>query len=137
MNFKNTFILIAGLAIASTGNIATSFAKTFNGKARSGKVTQLYRFSVYDQRDCGSLAYPKVQFKKPKNGTITVKKFTGRLKLKGRCNGKVAKGMAVYYKSRSGFRGNDKATVYFSYPVGADGSGYNNVNRVNFNINVK
>ena len=103
MIFKRVFIFATVLAIVIAGNIAHSFAKTYNAKVRSGKTTQIYRFSVFDQRDCGALAYPKTSFKTTSNGTITVKKFTGKLKLKGRCNGRIAKGMAVYYKSKNGF----------------------------------
>ena len=137
MNFKNIFILIAGLAIASTGNIATSFSKTYKSKVRSEKSTQIFNFSVFDPRDCGAMAYPKVEFKKPAHGTITVKRYRGKLNNKGHCNGKLAKGMAVYYKSDRGYRGADKAKVYFSFPRGVDGGGYNNVSSFNFNINVK
>lgn len=137
MIFKRLSLLTSVLAIAFAGNATFSFAKTYNAKVRSGKATQLYRFSVYDTRDCGSLAYPKTSFKTTSNGSMTVKKFTGRLKIKGHCNGKIAKGMAVYYKSRSGFRGRDKVTIYFSFPAGADGTGYNNVERIIYNINVK
>ncbi len=83
------------------------------------------------------MAYPKVEYKKPAHGTITIKKFRGKLPGKGHCKGKVAKGMAVYYKSKRGYRGADKAKVYFSFPRGVDGTGYTSVRVFNFNINVK
>lgn len=137
MNFKRLFVSSALALTLVAGTALSSFAKTYNSKVRSGKPTQIFNFSVFDPRDCGAMAYPKVEFKKPTHGTITIKRFRGKLTNKGHCNGKLAKGMAVYYKSDRGYRGVDKAKVYFSFPRGVDGSGYNNVHSYNFNINVK
>ncbi len=136
MNFKNTFILIAGLAIASTGNMATSFAKTFNVTVKSGKTQELVRFSLFNQSDCGPESYPKFKIYQPAHGTLTIKKFRGKLTVKGHCNGKLARGMAISYKSNSGYRGADAGKVNFSFPRDDDGD-QTIVNQVKFRLRVK
>jgi len=138
-NSKLALTFVAAAFIASV--VIPAAAQTINGNVRSGKEVRIYNFSAYDPNDCGALAYPKVSFKQPANGSLRIKKYVGKLigkKFKGSfCYGKTAKGLAVYYRSNRGFRGLDRARVSFSFPAFVDGSGYDNVKSLKFNITVK
>ncbi len=139
---SHRYLAFAATAIFFTAGLTiSSMAQTISGKVRSGTEVRIYNISLYDKRDCGALAYPKVRFNQPVNGTIRVKKYTGKLtskKFKGSyCYGKTAKGMAIYYRSKRGFRGLDRARINISFPAFADGSGFDNVKSLKFNITVK
>jgi len=136
MNFKKLFVLISVLAIALTGNIASSLAKTYNITVKSGRTHELVRFSVFNQSDCGAAAYPKFKIFQPAHGTLTVKKFRGKLTVKGHCRGKLAKGMSVSYKSKRGYRGADSGKVNFNFFRSDDGDQII-VNQVKFKLRVK
>jgi len=131
--FFSAILFAAAVAVSTT----SIFAKNYNVVVKSGKTQEMVRFSLFDQIDCGAAAYPKYKITQPPHGTITVKKFRGKLTVKGHCHGKLAKGMSISYRSKRGYRGADAGKVDFSFPRGADGSGYTMVNTVRFKLRVK
>lgn len=136
MNFKQLFISSALALTLVAGTTFASFAKTLNITVKSGRTQVLVRFSLFNQSDCGAAAYPKFKIFQPANGTLTVKKFRGKLTVNGHCNGKLARGMSVSYTSNRGYRGADAGKVNFRYFRSDDGDQII-VNQVKFRLRVK
>ncbi len=118
-----------GLAFCVTSN---AFAETFRSNARSGaKVTVLSHW-IYNNQ-CHSSNFAKVSFRQPANGTLSYVKKKVRVPKGKKCAGKLSNGVEVYYRSKPGFRGQDRGRAYFTF----DGGRNQSTNNARFVINVK
>ena len=105
-------LLVAPLAFAT--NVS---AKMYNVTVPSGKLSRIHNFYVYQTRTCYSAPFAKYSISQPKNGTISIKKVRAVVpKSAGKCAGKRLNMLAVFYKSKNGFRGKDAARIYFTHP---------------------
>lgn len=110
------------LATAFTGSLLiTSFSNIQHVSAeqvtvKSGQKTLIYQFGSYEA-NCASFQYAKFRNKKTKNGSLVSTR--GSFKIQdGRCRGKNLKSVNVYYTSKPGFKGKDKARLSFGVPKG-------------------
>ncbi len=130
------FAIFAGLCltILSTGQLS---AKTITGDVRAGKSTQIYSFVSYNAETCATSTIPKLGTVKVDNGKITSR--VGRVQFdSGRCKGKYFNALQIFYKSKSGFRGEDKASIILITNRYVGGFSHSRrSNKVIFKLNVK
>ena len=100
-------LLAAALALP----LATGAAHARGNAVAANKTTEVGFAWAIDARTCGNLAKPKITLGKPKHGQATAKWVTRRVVgasgAARKCNGRTAKGMAIYYTPGRGFRGQD------------------------------
>ena len=126
-------IILFLLAYAAGMNLSS--AETIKRDVRSGLTTHVYSFMVYDRIRCRSILPPKVGTVKADNGKITTRR--GSFKVKdGVCKGSIYKTLDVFYKSKTGFRGKDKASVVLLFPIYVDDTEVR-AKRLKLNLNVK
>ncbi|MCZ8260702.1 MAG: hypothetical protein O9333_11305 [Beijerinckiaceae bacterium] len=101
-------------AVAACIVTGTAFAETLAREARSGQLSPLLSFSIYNVDTCyaGGLAQARV-VTPPAHGKVEFRQ--GQSRVAGSCGTLVALSQQVFYTSRGGFRGADEMVIEFEY----------------------
>ncbi|POF34861.1 hypothetical protein CLV41_1011321 [Roseibium marinum] len=90
-------------------------ADTIRRSIPANKTSSVGAHATYNAQ-CMPSSIPKMKIaKQPENGTVSFKQVAFKLSEDaGRCAGRQVKGIAVYYKPKRGFRGQDEFKVRFT-----------------------
>ena len=123
-------ILTAAIAVSAPIAGQTQGFKS----AKSGRYQKIDAYYGWNN-DCSHKLIDVQIVQKPKNGSVEPRVVTERIRsdaaigTSGKCAGKRTKAVAVYYKSKSGYRGIDSFRVRMS--VGGQSKYFNYTVRVN------
>lgn len=92
-----------------------AFAEDVRREVRSGQRSPVLAFSIYSLDTCyaGPVAEARI-VAQPAHGRVEILRQKGRM-ASGNCGTLEVWGQQVYYASKSGFRGQDEATVEFTF----------------------
>lgn len=108
-----TALLLAASLLA--GAPAEAKTVSYSRSASSGKPQKIDVYSGWND-DCSFLTINVNVVKKPKSGAVTPRVEMSTIHAAqqgsaGKCLGKPTRGLAVYYRSKPGFKGRDSFTV--------------------------
>lgn len=115
--------------------IDAAMSATISKVVASGRATKLETYWIFSKENCRPGPKPKVEFKQPQNGTISVSWGTLGVIPKGLCKNVSVKGYFISYTPNRGYRGKDTGKVYFSFLK--YGTSVNVVDTLTINLTVK
>jgi hypothetical protein len=111
-------------------------AETVAVRAQAGKRNAIQSFGSYSIDQCTGAAVPEARIaKQPENGKLEVIEERRPIQA-GRCGTITANVLVIYYTPKSGFRGQDSASVDFTSQVFAESSRIRS-SRLSLDISVK
>lgn len=130
---------VAIIAVALWAALASAIpaaAEDFNTTAKAGRRTLVGQFATFNRRTCYAGPVPTWQIgRRPENGTLQVVSEFSSENVPG-C-GQHRVGFArVYYTSKPGFRGADRAAVDFIFSPNSDSPVVRNI-RQNYYVTVE
>ncbi|MGL4488276.1 MAG: hypothetical protein ACRCU5_02385 [Rhizobiaceae bacterium] len=127
--------LVIAMAILVNSGLGFAKAETVSAVVSAGRTTPLRTFTLFNSTSCEYGPKPKVEFRQPENGTISVKWGVVGTIDKGVCKSKNVRGYIISYTPNRGYRGKDQGSVIFNYlKYGTSG---NVAETVKFNFTVK
>ncbi len=123
MKIRSLMIIGAFLALAGCTSVPSGPVSDLRGgrhTVQSGEKATLNRvFHSMNTRDCSPAANPQTTVTvPPRHGSVNRVIAPAVMRSKGRCTGRIGRGVAYQYKSRAGYRGSDSFTVRVRFADG-------------------